>query len=56
MLLEGGAVDSEGKHIEEVVASRTRICWDPIIANREKDSHRIDFLSDDTPSPFVFLS
>ena len=44
VLLGGGVASVGGEHIEEVVAGETLIRWDPSIANREKDSHHIDFL------------
>ena len=51
VLLGGGLGHTEGKHIEEVVAGQTIIRWDPSIANREKDSHHIDFAWDNSALP-----
>ena len=42
---------TERKYIEEVVADQTLLCWDPSIANNEKDSHHINFVWNNTPVP-----
>ena len=49
--LVGGVANAEGKYIEEVVAGKTLIRWDPSIANREIDLYHIDFVWRDTTFP-----
>ena len=56
VLLEGGVVGAEWKHIGGTVADQKFLCQDHSIANKEKNSHYIDFEWNTTQFPLIFHS